>query len=91
MDKKYLEHIVALEELKTQHYRILLLLITDKLTQAEISKKLNIKRQNVNKVFKDLVEHGLIEEVDVIGRNKYFKAVDPKKINLNIPGQLKFV
>ncbi|MGG5463518.1 MarR family transcriptional regulator [Clostridium sp. B9] len=91
MEKKYLEHIVSLEELKANHYRVLLLLNTDKFTQAEISRKLNIKKQNVNRIFKTLIEYGLIEEVETIGRNKYFKAIDPKKINLNIPGQLKFV
>lgn len=91
MEKKYLEHIVSLEELKANHYRVLLLLNTDKFTQAEISRKLNIKKQNVNRIFKTLIEHGLIEEVETIGRNKYFKATDLKKINLNIPGQLKFV
>lgn len=91
MEKKYLEHIVSLEELKASHYRVLLLLNTDKFTQSGIARKLNIKKQNVNKIFKLLIDHGLIEEVETIGRNKYFKATDPKKINLNIPGQLKFV
>lgn len=91
MEKKYLEHIVSLEELKASHYRVLLLLNIDKLTQTDIARKLNIKKQNVNKVFKTLIEHGLIEEVETVGKSKFFKAVDPKKINLNIPGQLKFV
>lgn len=44
MEKKYLEHIVSLEELKASHYRVLLLLNIDKLTQTDIARKLNIKR-----------------------------------------------
>ncbi len=90
MNNEYIKHIVNLKELSGNHYRVLLLLSMGKFTQNEISKTLDIKKQNTNKLFKDLLHLGLIEEVDKLGNNKYFKALtDIKK--LNIPGQMKFI
>lgn len=92
MEKKYLEHIAIKEELKTYHYKVLMLLITDSFTQSEVSNLLDVKKQNINKIFKELLDMGLIENCETIGRNKYFKAItDIKKINSNIPGQIKFI
>lgn len=90
MNKEYIKHIVNLKELSGNYYRVLLLLSMGKFTQSEVSKTLDIKKQNINKLFKDLLHLGLIEEVDKLGNSKYFKAItDIKK--LNIPGQIKFI
>lgn len=90
MNNEYIKHIVNLKELGGNHYRVLLLLSMGKFTQSETSKTLDIKKQNINKLFKDLLYLGLIEEVDKLGNNKYFKTItDVKK--LNIPGQMKFI
>lgn len=90
MNNEYIKHIVNLKELSGNHYRILLLLSVGKFNQVEISKILDIKKQNINKLFKDLLYLELIEEVERLGNNKYFKAItDIKK--LNIPGQIKFI
>lgn len=90
MNNEYIKHIVNLKELSGNHYRVLLLLSRGKFTQSETSKTLDIKKQNINKLFKDLLYLGLIEEVDKLGNNKYFKTItDVKK--LNIPGQMKFI
>lgn len=92
MENKYLEHIAVKEGLKTYHYKVLMLLITKRFTQSEVSNILEVKKQNINKIFKELLDMGLIENSETIGRNKYFKAVtDIKKINSNIPGQIKFI
>ncbi|WP_224383533.1 MarR family transcriptional regulator [Clostridium perfringens] len=92
MENKYLEHIAVTEGLKTYHYKVLMLLITNRFTQSEVSNILEVKKQNINKIFKELLDMGLIENSETIGRNKYFKAVtDIKKINSNIPGQIKFI
>lgn len=90
MNNEYIKYITRLKELSGNHYRVLLLLSMGKFTQNEISKTLDMKKQNTNKLFKDLLYLGLIEEVDKLGNNKYFKAItDIKK--LNIPGQMKFI
>ncbi|MFR1315137.1 MAG: helix-turn-helix domain-containing protein [Clostridium perfringens] len=92
MENKYLEHIAVTEGLKTYHYKVLMLLITNRFTQSKVSNILEVKKQNINKIFKELLDMGLIENSETIGRNKYFKAVtDIKKINSNIPGQIKFI
>lgn len=90
MNNEYIKHITRLKELSGNHYKVLLLLSVGKFTQNEISKTLDIKKQNINKLFKDLLHLGLIEEVDKLGNNEYFKAItDIKK--LNISGQMKFI
>lgn len=67
MDKKYFEHIANIKELGKYHYKILLLLMVRDYSQADISKLLDIKKQNVNRVFKDLEKLGLIEVKEKIG------------------------
>ena len=61
MDKKYFEHIANIKELGKYHYKILLLLMVGDYSQSDISKLLDIKKQNVNRAFKDLEKLGLIE------------------------------
>ncbi|WP_415279363.1 winged helix-turn-helix domain-containing protein [Clostridium perfringens] len=91
MDKKYFEHIANIKELGKYHYKILLLLMVGDYSQSDISKLLDIKKQNVNRVFKDLEKLGLIEIKEKIGFNKYYRLVDIKALNVNIAGQIKFI
>lgn len=91
MDKKYFEHIANIKELGKYHYRVLLLLITDNYTQSDIRKLLNLKKQNVNRVFRDLEKLGLIEIKEIKGSNKYYRLVDVKRLKLNIIGQMKIL
>lgn len=91
MDKKYFEHIANIKELGKYHYKILLLLMVGDYSQSDISKLLDIKKQNVNRVFKDLEKLGLIEVKKKIGVNKYYRLVDIKGLNVNIAGQIKFI
>nr|DAZ22187.1 MAG TPA: helix-turn-helix domain protein [Caudoviricetes sp.] len=91
MDKKYFEHIANIKELGKYHYKILLLLMVGDYSQSDISKLLDIKKQNVNRVFKDLEKLGLIEAKEKIGSNKYYRLVDIKALNVNVVGQIKFI
>ncbi len=91
MDKKYFEHIANIKELGKYHYKILLLLMVGDYSQSDISKLLDIKKQNVNRVFKDLEKLGLIEVKEKIGSNKYYRLVDIKTLKINIIGQIKMI
>lgn len=91
MDKKYFEHIANIKELGKYHYKILLLLMVGDYSQSDISKLLYIKKQNVNRVFKDLEKLGLIEVKAKIGSNKYYRLVDIKTLKINIIGQIKII
>ncbi|MDM0756151.1 helix-turn-helix domain-containing protein [Clostridium perfringens] len=91
MDKKYFEHIANIKELGKYHYKVLLLLITGDYSQSDVGKLLDIKKQNVNRVFRELEKLGLIEVKEKIGSNKYYKLVDIKVLNINIAGQIKFI
>ncbi|MDK0737899.1 winged helix-turn-helix domain-containing protein [Clostridium perfringens] len=91
MDKKYFEHIANIKELGKYHYKILLLLMVEDYSQSDISKLLDIKKQNVNRVFKDLEKLELIEIKEKIVSNKYYRLVDIKALNVNVVGQIKFI
>ena len=73
------------------HYKVLLLLITANYTQADVRKLLNLKKQNINRVFRDLEKLGLIEVKETKGANKYYRLVDVKRLKLNIVGQIKII
>ncbi len=79
MNKEYLE-CLAIIDLKTYHYKILLLLNIKPHSQAEISALLKIKRQNINKYFKELECFNLIEIDRKEGRNIFFKPVTDVKL-----------
>jgi predicted transcriptional regulator len=90
MNNKYLQYI-ALLDLKTYHYKILLLLIDKAYNQAQISKQLNIKKQNIHKYFKELELLYLIRVERTEGKNKFYRTnLDIEKIKNHIPGQLQF-
>ncbi|MGG5460819.1 winged helix-turn-helix domain-containing protein [Clostridium sp. B9] len=91
MDKKYFEHIANIKELGKYHYKVLLLLISEDYTQSDIKNLLGLKKQNVNRVFRELEKLGLIEIKEIKGSNKYYRLVDVKRLKLNIIGQMKII
>ena len=52
---------LANANLGTYHYKVLLLLETKAMTQAQVSEILKIKKQNINKYVSDLKKMGLLE------------------------------
>lgn len=83
MDKNFIEYIALEPSLKGSHYRILLILSVKPCNQSFIAKLLGIKKQNVNKCFKELLDFGLIEVDRIEGRNKFYKVIShvPKLSN----------
>lgn len=61
------------ENLKTYHYKVLFLLLHKDRTQTEMCSELNICKQNINKICRDLLSIGYISYGEVVGRNKYLK------------------
>lgn len=88
MKTEYIDYLTTLD-ISGQSFRILLALNIKEHTQTQIQEKLNIQdKAQVNKLFKDLSNRGLIEISKVEGRNKFYKAVkDVKRPRINIPGQ----
>ena len=88
MKTEYIDYLTTLD-ISGQSFRILLALNIKEHTQTQIQEKLNIQdKAQVNKLFKDLSNRGLIEISKVEGRNKFYKAVkDVKRLRINIPGQ----
>lgn len=83
--------IKALAELKgltTYHYKIILYLMSEKeSTQVKVAESLGVKRQNINKNFKDLESLDIIQISRVEGKNIFWKLNSNPK--LQIKGQLK--
>jgi predicted transcriptional regulator len=92
MNKKLMEYVALDPSLKGYHYKILLLLSLEPRTQSYISSSLGVRKQNINKHFKELVDLGLIEVDRIEGRNKFYRVIsDVSKINeLPLRGQLHF-
>lgn len=91
MEKDYIQYL-ALSDLTTYHYKILLLLNVKPQNQAQLAEILNIQKQNVYKYVKELQAMNLIEVDRVEGRNKFYKAENnPQKIHELIPGQTRLV
>lgn len=88
MEVEYIEYLIFLE-ISGQAFRILLALNTREYTQSQIQEKLSIQdKAQVNKLFKDLSNRGLIEISKVEGRNKFYRAItNIKRLKINIPGQ----
>ena len=86
----YLEYI-AMQDLKTYHLKTLLLLLKEPSTQATIGEKLNVSRQNINKIFKSLEQEGDICVYKMEGRNKFYEVVlNVEKLRNTLKGQMKF-
>lgn len=97
MKKQYFEILAKSDFATTYHFKIVLLLLaTGALTQAQIANELNMKRQNVNRYVKELLEHGYITVERIEGKNKFLKVVtsikDIRSTNSDevISGQLEF-
>lgn len=87
---KYYEHIAVANIKSLYSYRILLLLLAEEYTQAQLSELLKLQKQNTAKYVKELLDLNLIEVTRVEGRNKFFRAItDMKKLSAVIPGQIK--
>lgn len=91
MDKRYFEHIANIKELGKYHYKVLLLLMSGDYSQSDIGKLLDIKKQNINRVFRELEKLGLIEEKDRVGSIKYYRLVDVRTLKINVVGQIKMI
>ena len=85
------ELFVKLAELKgltTYHYKVLFYLMGKKeITQSQIAKELEVSKQNINKVFKELHSMDLIYKHKVEGRNVYWR-IHPKP-TFQAKGQLR--
>lgn len=74
--------------LTTYHYKVILYLIGKKeMTQSQICKDLDVSKQNINKVFKELHSMDIIIKSGVEGRNIYWK-MNPKPV-LQAKGQIR--
>ena len=67
---------LATADLGTYHYKVLLLLETKPMTQAQVSEILKIKKQNINKYVSDLKKMGLLEVDRIEGRNQFLRATN---------------
>lgn len=74
--------------LKTYHYKVLFLLKTGDMTQANICKELGVSKQNLNKIIKELESIGYIKVHHEEGRNKYYQI--DNNPNLQLKGQQAF-
>ena len=85
------EVLTKLSELKgltTYHYKVILYLIGSKeVTQSQMAEILGIKKQNINKTFKDLSSYDIIR-VNRIEGNNIFWSLNPNP-RFEIKGQIK--
>lgn len=86
---EYLELLATSNFTTSYHYRVILILMTGTYTQAQLSEKLGIKRQNINRCVKELEEHGYILVDRVEGRNKFIKANTSVKAICKIDNQIE--
>lgn len=83
-----IKELSELKSLTTYHYKIILYLLCEKeATQTEIAQRLEVKKQNINKVFKDLESMNIIIKNRVEGKN-IFWALNPTP-RLQPKGQLR--
>lgn len=78
------------DELTTYHYKVLFLLISRSMTQAQIAEELGVARQNVNRVCQELTSMNLILCERVEGRNK-FLGINKNIKDIGVKGQIKFL
>lgn len=72
------DYLTALStaDLTTYHYKVLLLLAVQPMTQTQIADFLQTKKQNINKYVSELLKYGLLEVDRIEGKNKFLKAVN---------------
>ncbi len=82
-DQRY--ELYATLKLTTYHYRTIFLLMSEELTQTQIARKLDAKKQNIHSICKELKSMDLICESKRIGNNIYYKI--NKSPEVQIKGQ----
>lgn len=72
------DYLTALStaDFTTYHYKILLLLTVQPMTQTQIAETLNVQKQNINKYVSELMKCGLLEVDRKEGRNKFIKTTN---------------
>lgn len=86
--KADLFYTLAICNLNTYHYKVLLLLMEKERTQKELSTELEVAKQNINKICKELLSMDLIYISKNIGKNKYLKINPNPKVQ--VKGQVRF-
>ena len=79
------DYLTALStaDLTTYHYKVLLLLAVQTMTQAQIADFLQTQKQNVNKYVSDLIKLNLLEVARIEGKNKFLKATNTFEQTIN--------
>lgn len=72
------EYLIAIStaNFTTYHYKILMLLTVQPMTQSQIADTLKVKRQNINRYVSELLKYGLLEVDKIEGKNKFIKATN---------------
>ena len=75
MKSNILKRLSEEKSLTTYHYKVILYLLGVKsATQTEVANALDVKKQNINKIFKELHSMDIIIKDRVEGRNIYWKS-----------------
>ena len=72
--------------LTTYHYKVILLLMSRELTQTQIAKELDVKKQNIYTACRDLKSMDIIYESTKIGNNVYLALNKSPKVQ--VKGQM---
>ena len=88
MKKDTIKKLAELKGLTTYHYKVILYLMSEtESTQVKVAESLGVKRQNINKTFKELDSMDIIQISRIDGKNIYWKLNSNPK--LQIKGQLR--
>lgn len=91
MKKSKSDILLKISELKgltTYHYKVILqLLCLSELTQSQVAENLGVRKQNMNKIFKDLSSLDIIKINRTEGKN-IFWSLNPNP-RFEIKGQIK--
>ena len=71
MERQYIKRIIKEDMLTAMQYKILFVLMTGEYTQVQLSYELNVAKQSINPLVKDLLNKRLIRITKVEGRNKW--------------------
>lgn len=69
-------------DLTTYHYKVIMLLLSKELTQSQIAEILNVKKQNIYSVCRDLKSMGIIYESSRMGNNVYLALHSNPQVQL---------
>ena len=83
-----IKQLAELKGLTTYHYKVIMYLMSEKeTTQAKAAEDLEVRKQNIHKVFKDLNSMNIIKISRTEGKNIYWD-LNPKP-TFQMKGQLK--